>query len=60
MQNVSDCYPIFITPEGFVRFHPIANPNRLDINITLTIRAWDGSSQHTVCASEISNDSEYL
>lgn len=60
LQKVSDCYPIFIYSEGFIRFHPIVNPagSDTDSNVTLTIRAWDGTSKDTVCTSGITNHSE--
>lgn len=51
VQNVSDCYPIFIPPDGYIRFHPIVNPALTDINVTLIIRAWDNSSGETACTS---------
>ena len=58
LQNVSECYPVFIYPEGCIRFHPIVNPARSDSIVTMTIRAWDGTSKDTTCTSGIANHSE--
>ena len=58
LQNVSDCHPLFIYPEECIRFHPIVNPSRSNYNVTMTIRAWDGTSENTTCTDGIASQSE--
>ena len=47
--DLSDCFPLFISPNERVRFAPQPNPAKEDGVATFVYRAWDGSSISVNC-----------
>ena len=47
--DLSDCFPLFVSPNERVRFVPQPNPAKEDGVATFDYRAWDGSSELIDC-----------
>ena len=45
---------------GFIRFYPAINPDQSDANVTVTVRAWDGTSRDTPCTNGVDHEGKYL
>lgn len=51
-ENISSCYPFFVTPDMRIRFAPQPNLAKEDGTATIVYRAWDGSSREFNCMND--------
>ena len=50
--DLSDCYPVLVSPEMRIRFLPAPNEDKEDGVATIEYRVWDGSSDSSDCLND--------